>query len=171
MADPWVPTEPVHFEVFAEIRPSDALRAALAQFIRRAPRLARAYLALFAMTLLSAILLGGSAWFGWALVAVVGIATIAVLAWVSRLGLRARGGRPVRLLYHFCDSGFEVRLEGRSDWVAWDDLWDVGETGSSFLLSPSADTQYIVPKRACPDRVAQIRGLLEAVAAGRRMGT
>ena len=157
-------TPPASLAIDAEIRYSDALLAGAAQFVRRA----RPGLAVYGLLLAASAAgwLAGSAVSGWVALALAaaGAALPGAMAWLVRRDFRARGGKPLRLRYHVCGSGIEVQAPGRSDWLAWDDLWDVGETRRSFLVSPAPGEQYVIPKRCCGESVAgRLRETLRAL--------
>ena len=155
---------PESFEIVAEVRYSDALLAAFAQFRRRAPALLVLYVAALATSLAGYWIAGGGyAWLA-AATAATGAGIVAVVGWLTLRDFRRSGGRPLRMRYHVCGSGVEIRAAGRGDWVAWEDLWDAGETSRSFVLSPSPGEQYVIPKRYC-DR-ATTDGLRQALRSG-----
>ncbi len=133
----------------------------MAQFARRARTPLRG----------SWVLLGGMAVAGWlsgspaigwcalAMATLGGLPPILV-AWPTWRDFRARGGKPLRMRYHVCDSGIEVRAAGRIDWLTWENLWEAGDTRRSFLLSPTPREQYVISKRCCGERAAtQLRGM------------
>lgn len=162
------------FEIAAEIRYGDALAAALSQCWRRAPTALAVYLTGLAALIAAGWLAGGAlAWLA-AFGAAPGVAAIAFAAATARLDFKRCGGRPLRMHYHVCGSGVEIRAARRSDWIAWDDLWGASETRRSFLLSPSPGEQYVIPKRYCDaSRVEALRALLGRALAsrpGRRSG-
>lgn len=65
------------------------------------------------------------------------------------------GGKPARMRYHVCESGFEVRGAGFvTDWIVWEDVHSVRETPGSFVLRPTGSEQYVVPKRCCTGEFA-----------------
>ena len=156
-------TAAASFDIVAELRYGDALTAALSRFAVRAPRALALYVLLLLGSLAGSLVSGGA--FGWLATALAG-AGIAVVALVACLARRDFGGRskPKRLRYHFCGSGIEVLSAGRSDWIAWEDLWDVGETRRSFLFSPGPDEQYVLPKRCCRGREGELRALIRGAA-------
>ncbi len=147
---------PTSFEIDAEVRYSDALWAGLGQFLRRA-RAVLALQGLLVAGLAAAAWLTGRAGFGWTALAlaILGALPFAFIAWLTQRDYRVRGGRSHRLLFHVCPSGLEIRSAGRRDWLLWDELWDAGETRRSFLLSPSPEEQYVIPKRCCAAAAAQ----------------
>ena len=144
---------PESFEIVADVRYSDALFAALAQFRRRARVILVLYAASLAASVVGSWIVGGL--YAWLAVAMVGtgIGLVSLIAWLTFVDFRRSGGRPVRMRYHVCGSGVEIIAAGRGDWVTWEDLWDAGETSRSFVLSPSPGEQYVIPKRCC-DREA-----------------
>lgn len=149
------------FEIVAEVGYADALLGTLAQFLRRARPLLRAYAAVLAAALLAAWLAAGPLLWLPALLAAAGASAVAGAAWQARRDFRRSGGKPLRMRYHFCGSGIEIRAAGRGDWVAWEDVWDAGETRRSFLLSPGPGEQYVIPKRCCDaDALAGLREAL-----------
>lgn len=155
--------ETASFDIVAELRYGDALMGALSQFARRA----RSVLALYAVVLLGSVagsLVTGGA-FGWLAIAVagIGIALVSLVALLARRDFGTRG-KPRRLRYHVCGSGIEVHSAGRSDWIAWEDLWDFGETRRSFLFSPAPGEQYVLPKRCCRGIEHELRTLIRAAA-------
>ncbi len=157
------------FEIVAEIGYSDALGAALSQPVRRAPAVVAVYFLVFVCLAATAGVAGGVfVWLavGWA---APGVAAVALVAGLTFQDFKARSGRPLRLRYHFCGSGVEIRAGGRSDWIAWEDLQDAAETRRSFLLSPARGEQYVIPKRCCGRAVENVREAFRAagVDAGR----
>lgn len=160
--------EPRSFEIAAEVRYGDALAAALSQCWCRAPTALTVYLAGLVALIAAGCLSGGAlAWLA-VVGAVPGVAGVAFAAATARLDFKRGGGRPLRMHYHVCDSGVEIRAARRSDWIAWDDLWAASETRRSFLLSPSPGEQYVIPKRCCDaGRAEALRELLGRVLAGR----
>lgn len=175
MAVPAAPApehDPESFEIAAEIRYGDALAAALSQCWRRAPTALAVYLTgLVALIVAGWLSRGELAWLA-VVGAAPGVAAIAFVAATARLDFKRGGGRPLRMRYHVCGSGVEIRAARRSDWIAWDDLWGASETRRSFLLSPSPGEQYVIPKRCCDaGRAEALRELLGhalASRAGRR---
>lgn len=155
---------PESFEIVAEVRYSDALLAALAQFRRRAPLLLAVYVAGLAASVAGSWIAGGR--YGWLAAAMVatGVGLVSLVASLTLRDFRRSGGRPLRMRYRVCGSGVEIVAAGRGDWVAWEDLWDAGETSRSFVLSPSPGEQYVIPKRCC-DREAAA-GLRHALRSG-----
>ncbi|MDE0108521.1 MAG: YcxB family protein [Bryobacterales bacterium] len=160
--------DPSSFEIAAEVRYGDALAAALSQCWRRAPVALAVYLTGLVASIAAGWLSGGTlAWLA-VVGAVPGVAVIAFVAATARLDFKRGGGRPLRMLYHVCGSGIEIRAARRSDWIAWDDLWGASETRRSFLLSPSPGEQYVIPKRCCDaGRAEALRELLGRALAGR----
>lgn len=164
-------TPPGGLSIDAEIRYSDALLAGAAQFVRRA----RSGLAVYGLLLAASTAgwLAGSGASGWAAfaLAAAGAALPGLMAWLVRRDFRARGGRPLRLRYYVCGSGIEVQAPGRCDWLAWDDLWEAGETRRSFLVSPGPGEQYVIPKRCCGAAMAgRLRETLLALGPASRRG-
>ena len=166
--------DPISFEIAAEVRYGDALAAALSQCWHRAPSAVAVYLAVLVVLMAAGWLSGGA--LAWLTVvgALPGVAAVAFVAATARLDFKRVGGRPLRMVYHVCGSGIEIRAARQSDWIAWDDLWGASETRRSFLLSPSPGEQYVIPKRCCdPSHAEALRGLLGralASRAGRRSG-
>ncbi len=155
---------PESFEIDAEVRYADALSAALVQGWRRAPGALAVYCIAVPCLLAAAWLSSGAlAWLA-VIVGAPGVAAVAAVAWLTRQDFRRSGGKPQRMRYHVCASGIEVSAARRSDWIAWDDLWDAGETRRSFLLRPSPGEQYVIPKRCCRDGAAA--GLRAALVKG-----
>ena len=156
-------TAAASFDIVAELRYGDALTAALSRFAVRAPRALALYAVLLLGSLAGCLVAGGA--FGWLATALAGagIAVVSLVAWLARrdFGIRSK---PRRLRYHFCGSGIEVLSAGRSDWIAWEDLWDVGETRRSFLFSPSPEEQYVLPKRCCRGLERDLRALIRGAA-------
>lgn len=166
--------DPISFEIAAEIRYGDALAAALSQCWRRAPAALTVYLTGLVALIVAGYLTGGAlAWLA-VVGAVPGVAAVAFAAATARLDFKRGGGRPLRMLYHVCGSGVEIRAARRSDWIAWDDLWEASETRRSFLLSPSPGEQYVIPKRCCDagraEALRQLLGRALASRPGRRSG-
>lgn len=156
-------TAAASFDIVAELRYGDALTAALSRFARRASRVLALYVLVLLGSVAGSVVWGGA--FGWLATASAGsgIALVSLVALLARRDFGARG-KPRRLRYHFCDSGIEVLSAGRSDWIAWDDLWDVGETRRSFLFSPSPGEQYVLPKRCCRGIERELRVLIRGAA-------
>ncbi len=145
----WPQPGPETFEILAEVRYGDALHGALAQFARRARAALAVYGASVGLAVAAAAIWGGAVTWAAAVAAAPGCLALALACWLTRKDFRKSGGRPRRLLYRVAASGVEIRAAGRSDWIAWEDLWDVGETRRSFLLSPGPGQQYVIPKRCC----------------------
>ncbi len=136
-------------EIVADIRYSDAVHATLAQFSRRARFGLWTYAVSLAVSMAAAWLVGGAlAWLP-AVLGAVGCAAVSLAAWVARRDFRKSGGKPLRMRYHICGSGVEILAAGRGDWVAWENVWDAGETRRSFLVSPGPGEHYVIPKRCC----------------------
>ena len=156
-------TAAASFDIVAELRYGDALMAALSRFARRAPRVLALYALLLLGSATGSLVAGGA--FGWLAVAIAGLG-IALVSLVALLARRDFGvpGKPRRLRYHVCGSGIEVHSAGRSDWIAWEDLWEVAETRRSFLFSPSPEEQYVLPKRCCRGIERELRGLIRGAA-------
>lgn len=151
------------FDIVAELRYGDALMAALSRFARRAPRVLALYVLLLLGSLAGTLVSGGA--FAWiaTVIAGSGIALVSLVALLARRDFGSRG-KPRRLRYHFCGSGIEVHSAGRSDWIAWEDLWEAAETHRSFLFSPSPEAQYVLPKRCCRGIERELRGLIRGAA-------
>ena len=156
------------FEIVAEIEYSDALAATLSQPARKAPAVVAVYVLLAACLAAAALVANGAfVWFaiGWL---APGVTAVGLVAGLTFRDFKARSGRPLRLRYHFCDSGVEIRSGGRSDWIAWDDLQDGCETRRSFLLSPARGEHYVIPKRCCGSAADDLRKVLRASGVGVR---
>ena len=137
------------FEILAEVRYADAFLAALSPFYRRSSVGVALYGALLAVLAAGAWLVGGGlAWTALA-AAAPGWAILALVAWRTARDYRRTGGKPARMLYRVSPFGVEILATGRSDWIAWDDLFDAAETRRSFILSPAPGQQYVIPKRSC----------------------
>ena len=166
--------DPVSFEIAAEIRYGDALAAALSQCWRRAPTALAVYLTGLVALIAAGCLSGGALVWLAVVWAAPGLAAAAFVAAAARLDFKRGGGRPLRMRYHVCDSGVEIRAARRSDWIAWDDLWAASETRRSFLLSPSPGEQYVIPKRCCgaghAEALRELLGRVLASRTGRRSG-
>lgn len=145
---------PASFEIVAEVRYADALLAALSQFRRRAPVALVIYGLALAASLAGSWVTGGAFFWLAGVAGALGCATVALVAWTTHRDFQRSGGRPLRMRYHVCSSGVEIRAAGRGDWVAWEDLWDAGETSRSFLLSPAPGEHYVIPKRCCDSAAA-----------------
>ena len=159
------------FEIVAEVRYSDALFAALAQFRRRAPIALAVYAVVFGLSAAGALTVGGRYVWLATFLAVAAAGLVSLVGWLTFRDFRSAGGRPLRMRYHVCGSGVEIRAAGRGDWVAWDDMWDAGETGRSFVLSPSPGEQYVIPKRCCDkETAAGLRQTLRSGDAGTARG-
>lgn len=156
----------VSFEIDVEVRYADALLGAMTQFTRRSRTLLWGYGTVVAGFAVAGWISGSSAiWWGVLVMAIVGALPPMLMTWLTWRDYRARGGKALRMRYHVCESGVEVRAAGRVDWLTWEDVWQAGETRSSFLLSPTPYEQYVIPKRCCGERVvAQLRNVLRSVA-------
>lgn len=156
-------TAAASFDIVAEVRYGDALTAALSRFVRLAPRVLGLYALLLLGSVAGSLMAGGA--FGWlaTAIAIPGIALVSLVALLTRLDFGFRG-KPRRLRYHFCGSGIEVLSAGRSDWIAWEDLWDVDETRRSFQFSPSPGEHYVLPKRCCRGIEQELRLLIRGAA-------
>ena len=154
---------PPSIDIVAHVGYSDALLATFSQFFRRGRPVMRAYAAVLAASAGAAWLTDGELLWLPALVVAGGGAALTSTAWVARRDFRRAGGKPLRVRYHVCGSGVEIRSAGRGDWVAWEDVWDAGETRRSFLLSPSPGEHYVIPKRCCDARAVEgLRQMLRA---------
>lgn len=166
--------DPSSFEIAAEVRYGDALAAALSQCWRRGPVALAVYLTGLVALIAAGWMSGGALAWLFVVGAVPGIAAIAFVAATAWLDFKRGGGRPLRMLYHVCGSGIEIRAARRSDWIAWDDLWGASETRRSFLLAPSPGEQYVIPKRCCEagraEALRELLGSALASRAGRRSG-
>ena len=154
------------FEIDAEVRYGDALLAAMTQFRRRSRTLLWGYGTLVAGFAVAGWISGSPAiWWGVLAMAILGALPPILMTWLTWRDFRASGGKALRTRYRVCESGVEVRAAGRVDWLTWEDIWQAGETRSSFLLSPTPHEQYIIPKRCCGECVAaQLRSVLRSVA-------
>lgn len=154
-----------------EIGFRDALFATLSQLARRARGLAAGYAVAAAGFGAGVIALdAGLAW----LAAAGAPPAAAVALVVLRTGRDFRGRRVRRMRYYLCGEGVEVRGAGGTDWIVWEDFWDVGETRRSFLLSPSPGEHYLIPKRCCGAALPRVRELLREApetAGSRRRGS
>ncbi|MDE0625225.1 MAG: YcxB family protein [Bryobacterales bacterium] len=169
LAGPRDESMPESFDIHAEVRYSDALLASLACFRSRAPLVLWTYASALAGSLVGSWLVGGVfAWLFPAL-AIFGAGTVALVAGLIRRDFRNAGGRPRHMRFHVCESGVEIRAAGRGDWVTWEDLWEVGETGRSFFFSPSPGELYVIPKRCCD--ATTVAGLRETVRGARGPAT
>ncbi len=152
---------PDEFQIVADVRYSDAVFATLAQFSRRGRIVLRVYALALTVSIGVAWITGG-VWL-WLPVVLGFIACGAVgsVVWLVGRDFRLSGGKPLRMRFHICDSGVEVRAAGRGDWMAWEDVWDAEETRRSFLVSPGPGEHYVIPKRCCD--TAAVEGLREAL--------
>ncbi len=140
----------------------DAFLAAMTLFAKRARTGLVVYAVVVSLTCL-AIWFFGAQWLLWVLAPLVVGALLAVgfVARITQMDFRRRGGEPLRLHYHVCPSGLEATVGKHNGWMSWDDLWDSTETRSSFLLSPSPEEQYVLPKRYFDqDGIELLRGIL-----------
>ncbi len=151
-------------DIDAEVGFADAFFASLALFLRRG-RGGLTACAVVCAVAAAAIWLSGAHRLLWifALPAAAALLAVGFVARLTQIDFRSRGGGPLRLRYHVCPSGMEATAGGRSGWLTWDDLWDAVETRRSFLLCPSPEEQYVLPKRCCGKRgVELLRGILAA---------
>ncbi len=149
-------------DVDATVSFADAFLAAMALFLRRS-RVGLIACAVVCALAAAAIWLTGAYRLTWIFTVPAAAALLAVgfVARLTQMDFRSRGGQPLRLRYHVCPSGMEATAGGRSGWLAWDDLWDAVETGRSFLLCPSPQEQYVLPKRCFDERgIKLLRGIL-----------
>ena len=140
----------------------DAFWAELTLFAKRARSGLIVYAVLLAGSSFAAWFTGRD-WLSWVVAALLLIAVLAIgfLARITQMDFRSRGGEPLRLRYHVCPSGLEAIAGERSGWMAWDDVWEATETRRSFLLSPSPEEQYVLPKRYLnDDGIELLRGFL-----------
>ncbi len=155
-------------DVDAAVGFADAFLASLALFLRRS-RTGLIACAVVCALAAAAIGLTGAYRLAWIFVAPAVAALLAVgfVARLTQMDFRARGGGPLRLHYHVCPSGMEATAGRRSGWLAWGDLWDAVETRRSFLICPSPQEQYVLPKRCFDERGIE---LLRGILAERRSG-
>ncbi len=147
--------------ISADVGYWDALLGAVAQARRRAPAWVSAYALAVPVALAAGWLVSPAlAWLG-AVAALPVVAVASAVAWSTRADMRRAGTGVPRILYHVCESGLEVRRAGRSDWIAWEELWDITETRRSFLVCPSRREQYVIPKRCCdPGALDALRAVI-----------
>ncbi len=156
-------TEAETLDIDAVVGFSDAFLATMALFLRRG----RIGLTVCAVVCVLAVAggLSGAYRLSWifAVPAAVALLAVGFVAHLTQMDFRSRGGGPLRLRCHICSSGMEATGGGRSGWLAWDDLWDAVETGRSFLICPSPQEQYVLPKRCFDERgIELLRGILAA---------
>ncbi len=163
------------FEIVADIRYSDAVLATLAQFRLRARSGVLAYAVVLVSSIGATWVTGGALFWLPAAVASGGCTVVAAIIWLVRRDFRRSGGKPLRMRFHVCGGGIEIRAAGRGEWVAWEDVWDAGETRRSFLVSPRPGEHYVIPKRYCDSaavgnlrmrlfqREASVRGALRGM--------
>lgn len=147
----------------------DAFLAALTLFLKRARKGLIVY-GLVVSAICVAAWLSGAQWLLWVLAAALLLAALAVgfVARITQMDFRRRGGEPLRLHYHVCPSGLEAIAGERNGWMSWDDLWDSTETRRSFLLSPSPEEQYVLPKRYFDQQgIELLRAILADAHAGK----
>lgn len=157
---PDAPAETLDIE--AAVGFADAFLAWLALFLRRS-RAGLTVCVVVCAAAAAAAGLSGDYLLLWipAAPAAAGLLAVGFAARLTQMDFRARGGKPLRLHYHVCPSGMEAAAGGRSGWLAWEDLWDAVETRRSFLICPSPQEQYVLPKRFLDERgVALLRAFL-----------
>lgn len=153
-------------DIDASIGFADAFFASLSLFLRRS-RAGLTACAVVCALFAAAAGLSGMYRLLWifALPTAAALLAVGFAARLTQMDFRARGGKPLRLHYHVCPSGMEATGGGRSGWLAWEDLWDAVETRRSFLICPSPEEQYVLPKRFLDERGI---ALLRAIPAERR---